>query len=203
MFVTIALAMTRRHARGQTLDDLVQATGRRKSDLRKVLVRLEAAGIVREPSEEVYQLTDDFVSNYERSLELSGITYAEREQKRRHADDRERRDAKLPIGEQPRAPLMGKEKVTRLVAEREREDRRRWVAEQRRKVGTTALTFLADEVDGRYGVRFKDAAQRWRNLHGGSASELWQAIRYGPFVLRRIDGFLFIDPVSGWEPSAS
>src|SRR5215218_4200260 len=201
MFVTVALASSPR--RGQNLTELAERTGRRKSGLRTVLGRLKAAGIAREVSEGVYRLTDDCASSYERALEQSGITYAEREQKRRHADDRKRRGARLPIGEQPRAPLMGKEKVTRLVAEREREDRRRWVAEPRRKVGTTALTFLADEVDGRYGVRFKDAAQRWRNLHGGYASELWQAIRSGPFVLRRIDGFLFIDPVSGWETSAS
>ena len=67
----------------------------------------------------------------------------------------------------------------------------------------TAATFLADEIDGEYGVRFGDAAERWRNLHGGAVSELWRAAHYGPFVFRRVQGDLFIDPeppVGNLEP---
>jgi hypothetical protein len=46
-------------------------------------------------------------------------------------------------------------------------------------------------------VRFTDAADRWSNLHGGSVSELWRAVHYGPFVFRKVSGDLYVDP----EPS--
>jgi len=200
MFATIALVGS---SAGGSLSELAERTGRRKSDLRTALSRLKAAGIAREVSEDTYRLTDDFAAHYERHLERSGIAYAEREQRRRHAEDRKARDAKLPgdLDKQPN-PLQGKEKVTRLVAERRREDRARWIEEQRRKVGTTALTFLADEIDGEYGVRFKDALERWRNLQGGNAAGLWKAVHHGPFVFRRVAGDLFIDPSEAAEHPA-
>jgi hypothetical protein len=103
---------------------------------------------------------------------------------------------RTPADEQPN-PLLGKERNKRNIAARAREDKQRWVEEQRQKVGMTALTFLADEIDGEYGVRFQDAVERWRNLHRGAASDLWRAVHYGPFVFRRVQGDLFIDP----EPS--
>jgi hypothetical protein len=121
---------------------------------------------------------------------------AHQEQRLRGQSKAYRGRDRTPADEQPN-PLLGKERNRRNVAARKREDRQRWVEEQRQKVGMTAATFLADEVDGEYGVRFGDAAERWRNLHGGAVSELWRAAHYGPFVLRRVDGDLFIDP----EPS--
>ena len=75
--------------------------------------------------------------------------------------------------------------------------------EQRRKVGTTAATFLADEMDGCYDPRVSDTIDRWRNLHGGTAEELWDAIRHGPFVLRRVSGDLFIDPEEPVAPTGA
>jgi hypothetical protein len=66
----------------------------------------------------------------------------------------------------------------------------------------TAQVFLMDEADGEYGPRFSDAAERWRTLHGGSADDLWRAIRHGPFVPRRVHGELYIDPRSRNGPAA-
>jgi hypothetical protein len=194
MFVTIAL-VAQGVRRGQNITELVERTGRQKIDLRRVLKRLKAAGIVRELSEDVYRLTDDFAGHYEASLERSGITYAEREQRRKHVEDRRARDAKLPVDKLDRE-LRGKEAMRSVLEERRKEEKHRWIEEQRQKVGTTAATFLADEMDGEYGPRFKDAADRWRTLHGGSATDLSRAIRYGPFVLRRAAGELYIDPTS-------
>jgi hypothetical protein len=118
---------------------------------------------------------------------------ARQEQRLRDQSKAYRGRDRTPADEQPN-PLLGKERNKRNVAARAREDRQRWVEEQRQKVGITAMTFLADEIDGEYGVRFGDAAERWRSLHGGAVSELWRAARYGPFVFRRVEGNLFIDP---------
>jgi hypothetical protein len=189
MFATIALAVTPRC--GQNITEIEQRTGRRKSDLRRVLTRLKAAGIAREVAEDVYRLTDDFAAQYERRLELSGITYSEREQRRRHERDRKARDAKLPIDEQT-SPLRGKEQMRIVLEERRKEAKHRWIAEQRQKVGTTALTFLDDELAGITAVRFEDAYRRWR-ARGGEARDLRRAVYYGPFAFRReVDSDLYV-----------
>lgn len=126
MFVAIALCTP--PLRGKNIDELVQRTGRRKTDLKGtkkrpgVLPRLKAAGIVREVSDDVYRLTDDFQAQYERELQQSGITQVERIQRSQHEHDRERRDAKLPVDKQPTA-LRGPDEVRRMM-ERNREEAR-------------------------------------------------------------------------------
>jgi putative DNA primase/helicase len=191
MFVVAALAAGGVR-RGQSIAELGERTGRRKPDLRRVLKRLKAAGIAREAAEDVFRLTDDFAAQYERVLEQSGVTYAEREQRRRHDEDRKARDANLPTDKQA-APLRGKEHNRRVLEERRREAKQRWVEEQRQKVGETAATFLADELAGVTGVRFREARLRWRE-RGGNAEDLLRAVRFGPFVFRRevVDGDLYV-----------
>jgi hypothetical protein len=127
MFVAIALCTS--PLRGKSIDELVQRTGRRKTDLKGtrkrpgVLPRLKAAGIVREVSDDVYRLTDDFQAQYERELQQSGITQVERVQRRRHEDDRIRRDEKLPVDKRPR-PLRGKDQMRHIVEGKRKETRR-------------------------------------------------------------------------------
>jgi len=136
------------------------------------------------------------LEEHRRATDEDGDTERQAKKYQKQSEDYRNRD-RTPADEQPN-PLLGKERNKRNVAARAREDRQRWVEEQRQKVGTTALTFLADEIDGEYGVRFRDAADRWHTLQGGSASDLWRAVHYGPFVFRRVQGELFIDP----EPPA-
>jgi Domain of unknown function (DUF3854) len=141
------------------------------------------------------------LEEHRRATDEDGDTERQAKKYRKQSEDYRNRD-RTPADEQPN-PLLGKERNKRNVAARAREDRQRWVEEQRQKVGTTALTFLADEIDGEYGVRFQDAADRWHALKGGSASDLWRAVHYGPFVFRRVQGDLFIDPeppVGNLEP---
>jgi putative DNA primase/helicase len=122
MFVAIALCTS--PVRGKNIDELVQRTGRRKTDLKGtkkqqgVLPRLKTAGIVREVSDDVYRLTDDFQAQYERELQQSGITQVERAQRRQHEHDRKRRDERLPVDKQPTL-LRGPDQVRRIM-ERER-----------------------------------------------------------------------------------
>jgi putative DNA primase/helicase len=127
MFVAIALCTS--PLRGKNIDELVQRTGRRKTDLKGtkkqqgVLARLKAAGIVREVSEDVYRLTDDFQAQYERELQQSGITQVERIQRRQHERDRRRRDEKIPVDKQPRL-LRGKDQMRHIIERKQKEARR-------------------------------------------------------------------------------
>jgi putative DNA primase/helicase len=118
MFVTVALASCLRC--GQNITQLAQRTGRRKYDLRDVLKRLKAAGIVREVSEDVYRLTDDFQAQYERELQQSGITQVERAQRKQHERDRQRRDEKIPVDRQAR-PLRGKNQMRHIIERKRKE----------------------------------------------------------------------------------
>jgi putative DNA primase/helicase len=190
MFTTIALVAGPPE---QSLEELAERTGRRKSALRKALVRLKAQGIARERRSGLYSLTDHYVREYQRVLDQSGITYAEREQRRRHRTDREVRDAKLPIDKQKR-PLRAKEYMSCVIKRNIQREHERWAERERAKVGMTASVFLSEELDGEYGPRVSDTLDRWRILHKGKPEEIWAAIRHGPFVLRRVSGDLYIDP---------
>jgi hypothetical protein len=190
MFTTIALTASRR---GQNLDELAQATGRRKSDLKEAIRRLKAAGIVKETDAGAYKLTTEFARHYERALDLSGVTYAERKQKRDHADDRVRRDSKLGTDEQE-GKLRGKEHMQSITNRKIHAARVKWreSERQREKVGVSVAAFLDDEIDGKYGARIGDTIERWKLLHKGEAREIFAAIQYGPFVKRRVAGDLYV-----------
>jgi len=188
--------------RAEVRDDLMERfaspKARPRDFDRRVIGPLVAAGIlVREGS--AVAIAPDWREALERERRDAEELEDARRQRQKHARQRGayRNRDETPADEQPH-PLRGKEEVRRIVAARAREDRQRWVEEQRQKVGTTAATFLADEIDEEYGVRFQDAVERWRNLHGGSASDLWRAVHYGPFVFRRVQGDLYVDP----EPEA-
>jgi putative DNA primase/helicase len=118
MFVAIALTTSRR--RGQNITELVERTGRSKTDLKSVLKRLKEASIVREVSRGVYRLTDDFQAQYERELQQSGIARVERVQRRQHELDRARRDEKIPEDKQP-TPLRGRDQVRRIMERKRKE----------------------------------------------------------------------------------
>ncbi len=191
MFVTVALVFGGVR-RGQKITELADCTGRRVRDLRKVLARLKAAGISREVAKDTYRLTTDYGAKYERVLELSGITYAEQEQKRRHAEDRKRRDEDLGTDKQDR-PLRGKDRMRDVVAEAQRTDQQRQAEELRRKAGVTVTTFLADELVGVTAVAYREARQRWAEL-GGEGEDLQRAVQKGgPYRLyRESDGTLCV-----------
>jgi uncharacterized protein DUF3854 len=90
------------------------------------------------------------------------------------------------------SPLRGKAAMARLIEERRREDKERWVEEQRTKVGETAATFIADELQRAQAVRFQDVRERYA-ARGGRAEELRKAVLYGPWCFKReSDGDLYI-----------
>jgi putative DNA primase/helicase len=115
---------TLNQARGYSDTELAEATGRRVRTLRDsagkpgVLSKMKAAGILREPEEGVFRLTQRFRDAYERHLEHSGITHTEREQKRQHEDDRRRRASYLKTQKRT-SRLRGKEQMERLLKKRQ------------------------------------------------------------------------------------
>jgi uncharacterized protein DUF3854 len=129
--------------------------------------------------EEHRRQTDELADNKRQEQRYRDQSKAYRSRDRRPAD------------EQP-SPLRGKDAVARLVEERRREDKERWVEEQRTKVGQTAATFLADELGGATAVRFQDVRGRWA-MRGGGVEELRKAVLYGPWrFVREGDGDLYI-----------
>jgi len=197
MFAAIALASA--PARGYTLEEIAERTGRRKSTLDSQtrndtpIKRLRAAGIIQEISEGRYRLTKAFASRYEQALEWSGTTYSERQQKRRHEEDRRRRDAKIPTDCQKR-DLRGPEHNARILKRNRERERDRWIEEQRKKVGATVATFLADELKGATAMNFHAMRLRFQE-RGGNATELWRAVHNGPWCFyREADGDLYVRP---------
>jgi hypothetical protein len=113
------------------------------------------------------------------------------EQRAREQSKAYRARDKTPADKQP-SPLRGKEEARRIFAESAKRDKERWVEEQRQKVGTTAATFLSDELGGITAVRFKDVRQRWA-ARGGRVEDLRSAVRYGPWRFKREeDGDLYV-----------
>src|SRR5829696_7308324 len=186
----------RAEVRKDLMPRFASKTARYRDFERRVLGPLVEAGILTSAGTAV-EIAPDWREALERERREADELEDARRQRQRHKRQREayRNRDRTPPAEQHN-PLRGKEEVRRMVAARAREEKRRWVEEQRQKVGMTAATFLDDEMDGEYGVRFQDAADRWRNLHRGSVSELWRAVHYGPFVFHRVQGALFIDPES-------
>jgi DNA-binding MarR family transcriptional regulator len=146
MFTAIALATAPR--RGQNITELAERTGRSKYDLKKVLKRLKVAGIVREVSGDVYRLTDDFETQYERELQESGVTQVERIQRGQHARDRQRRDEKIPVDKQPR-PLRGKDQMRHIIERKRKEARRQRTNERLTEEERIQSRLSADEANER------------------------------------------------------
>jgi hypothetical protein len=123
MFTAVALAGA--PSSGVSLQTLAERTGRRKSRLAQALQKLKAAGVARERAG-LYALAPQYAREYERSLRETGITYAERDQRRRHAADRARRNRKIPVDKQRnQAPLRGKKHMHRVVSDMRRRERER------------------------------------------------------------------------------
>ena len=192
MFVLVAMCSSPSALRrGQTVGVLAQRTGRRKPDLRRVLTQLQTAHLVCKVSVDCYRLAPDFRAHYERELEMSGITFSERAQRKRHETDRRERERELrrrgAAENSHKPPLKGSGEMRRILAGREREERDRRVEEERRKAGVTATTRLADEMQGVTAMRWESMRARWLE-RGGCTDALRRAVMDGPYQFRREGG---------------
>jgi hypothetical protein len=149
------------------------------------------------PENEVVRLLPEWGAALQRHRTLTGEIEdnARQEERYRNQSKAYRNRDRTPAGEE--GPLKGKEEMARILERQREEARRLWVEEQRRKVGQTAATFLADELSGAISVRFKDVRERWMAQRGRS-EDLRLAVHYGPFILKRyVDGDLYIEHVDG------
>ena len=81
-------------------------------------------------------------------------------------------------------PLAGPERVGEIVREQEAEAERYRVEAQRQKVGTTAATFLADELGAVIAVRWAELRGRWMDM-GGDEEGLRLEVLQGPYTFFR------------------
>ena len=141
-----------------TLEELGRITGRRPQDLvrRKrsekgrdgLLVWPIEAGIVCVEGGAV-SLADDWLQRIEvereigEEIEMSEIAKRRYEQKKRYYHEHGPAE-EMPADEVP--PLMGREKMAEVLAERMKEDEEHRIEHQRQKVGTTAEVFIHDKL---------------------------------------------------------
>jgi hypothetical protein len=160
--------------------------------------RLETGPALVACEEGVVRILPEWREALEEHRKQTGELEDNRRQERRYRDQSKayRTRDKTPADKQP-SPLRGKEETRRIFAESAERDKERWVEEQRQKVGTTAATFLADELEGISAVRYQDARQRWAR-RGGRVEDLRAAVLYGPWRFKREeDGDLYIHHEDG------
>ena len=85
---------------------------------------------------------------------------------------------------EPTPELAGPEKVREIVEAAEERDQAARVEEQRRKVGTTAATFLADALQDATGFDWRELRALW-TAKGGKSEDLRRAAVKGPYRFRR------------------
>jgi hypothetical protein len=96
---------------------------------------------------------------------------------------RERKDAPTD----PTPQLAGPERVREIVKAAERRDQAARVEEQRRKVGTTPETFLADALEGNSGFGWRELRALWM-AKGGKPEDLRRAVKEAPYRFNREGG---------------
>jgi hypothetical protein len=85
---------------------------------------------------------------------------------------------------EPTPELAGPEKVQEIVEAAEKRDQAARIEEQRRKVGTTAETFLTDQLAGVSGFAWGEVLKAWKG-RGGRTEDLQRAAHSELFMLQR------------------
>jgi hypothetical protein len=106
-----------------------------------------------------------------------------RRQAKKYADQRKNYRKRKDAPTDPTPELAGPEKVRKIVEAAERRDQAVRVEEQRRKVGTTAETFLADALEGNSGFGWRELRALWK-AKGGKPEDLRRAVKH-PYRFRR------------------
>jgi hypothetical protein len=110
-----------------------------------------------------------------------------RRQAKKYADQRKNYRQRRDAPTDPTPELAGPEKVRKIVEAAERRDQAARIEEQRRKVGTTAETFLADALKGNSGFGWRELRALWI-AKGGKAEDLRRAVKDPYRFQREYDG---------------
>jgi hypothetical protein len=106
-----------------------------------------------------------------------------RRQAKKYADQRKNYRERKDAPTDPTPELAGPEKVREIVEVADRRDQAARVEEQRRKVGTTPETFLADALEGNSGFGWRELRALWM-AKGGKPEDLRRAVKV-PYRFRR------------------
>jgi hypothetical protein len=176
--------------------------GRLRDFRRRMLGPLEREEIIALDGENV-SLTPAWREVLEQVRERDEEIADARRQADRHAREKKAFRKARRDGWDPTPELMGRERTAEILREREGEAQRADIEEQRRKVGTTAAVFVADELEGVSGVRWRELRDRW--IHrGGKGESLRRAVTAGPFRFGResADGdHLYVYPAGSTKQS--
>jgi len=163
------------------VEELAEATNKRTRDLlRRNLPKLQEAGIVvLSEAGETVRLAADWREALEHKREQDGELDAhERDQKRyREQAEAFRNRDKTPADEVP--PLMGREKMAEVLAERAKEDEEHRIERQRQKVGTTAEVFIHDKLKALGRIRLELLREVYADAGGNPKDVLSVAVRSG------------------------
>jgi len=161
------------------VEKLAEVTNKRARDLKaRNLPKLEEAGIV-ELDGNTVRLAEDWREALENRREEDGEIYAHNRDERKYREQAEafRNRDKTPAEEVP--PLMGREKMAEIQAERAKEEEEKRIEHQRQKVGVTAETFIHDKLKSLDRIRLGLLRDIWSDAGGNPKDVLSAAIRLG------------------------
>jgi hypothetical protein len=160
------------------LEEICEVLGiKRSRDLRRrLLPMLEETGIV-ECEGAVVALTAAWSERLEVERRRGGEIEAQKRQKARHDEERRqhRQNGPEPPAEKP-PPLMGAEKVRKIVDARSREDLAARVERQRQKVGFTIEVFVFDKLQALGQIRLALLMEVYEDA-GGDPWDIPPAVR--------------------------
>jgi hypothetical protein len=161
------------------VEELAEVTNKRVRDLKaRNLPKLQEAGIV-ELDGNIVRLAADWREALENRREEDGEIEAHNRDERKYREQAEafRNRDKTPADEVP--PLMGREKMAEVLAERVKEDEEHRIEHQRQKVGTTAEVFVHDRLEALGRVRLDLLREVYADAGGNPKDVLSAAVRSG------------------------
>lgn len=161
------------------VEELSEVTNKRVRDLKaRNLPKLREAGIIVLDGN-IVRLTADWREALERRREEDGEIHAHNRDEKKYREQAEafRNRDKTPAEEVP--PLMGREKMAEVLAERAKDEEERRIEHQRQKVGMTAETFIYDRLKSLDRIRLGLLRDIWSDVGGDPKDVLFAAVRLG------------------------
>jgi hypothetical protein len=161
------------------VEELAEAANKRVRDLKsRNLPKLQEAGILVLDGDTV-RLTAGWREKLENRREEDGEIEAHHRDERKYREQAEafRNRDKTPSEEVP--PLLGREKMAEIQAERAKDGEERRIERQRQKVGVTAETFIHDKLKSLGRIRLGLLRDIWSDAGGNPKDVLSAAVRLG------------------------
>jgi hypothetical protein len=168
-------------------------TGRRfdkdpvTGEFTEVIVGPPLAGLERDPDGTLmFCPRSDWLEALEEHRRQTDEMEDARRQSKKYVDQRKNYRERKDAPTDPTPELAGPERTAEIVAKAEARDQAAHVEEQRRKVGTTPETFLADAIQDVSGFGWRELRALWM-AKGGKPEDLRRAVK-GPYRFNREGG---------------